>query len=101
MLLADASGATWKLQGKPDDDAKLVPYRATAPFPILALAEAPDQSLILAGSGGVLRVPGPVVPTPTSPAPMAPAPAPVSAAPAPVPTAPAPADPAPPATPPH
>lgn len=94
LLLADASGATWKLQGKPDDDAKLVPYRASAPFPILALAEAPDQSLILAGSGGVLRVPGPVAPAPTPPGPVVPVPVPAT-------QAQVPAGPASPATPPH
>ena len=101
LLLGDASGATWKLQGKPDDDAKLIPYRTSAPFPILALAEAPDQSLILAGSGGVLRVPSAVVPSPAPPGPvaLAPAPAPAPAAPVPAPAAPAAADPARPVTP--
>ncbi|NPD69713.1 hypothetical protein HN018_10555 [Lichenicola cladoniae] len=86
LLLADASGATWKLQGKPDE-AKLTPYGATAPYPILALAEAPDQSLILAGRGGVLRVPAQIVPGSTPPGTVVPAP--VPAAPAPVPAAPA------------
>lgn len=103
LLLGDASGATWKLQGKPDD-AKLVPYRASAPFPILALAEAPDQSLILAGSGGVLRVPDPAVATPAPPAPVVPAPVvAVPVAPAPMVSAPPASTPAPapaPATPP-
>lgn len=55
VLLADASGATWRLQGKPDD-ATLVPAPAQAPFPILAMAEASDHGLILVGQGGVARV---------------------------------------------
>lgn len=56
VLLGDASGATWRLEGKPDDP-RLAAAGAQATFPILALAEAADGSLILAGSGGVLRVP--------------------------------------------
>lgn len=55
VLLGDTSGATWLLQGPPDD-ARLVPAPAQAPFPILALAEATDHALLLAGSGGILRI---------------------------------------------
>lgn len=55
VLLADASGATWMLQGRPDN-ATLVPAPAQAPFPILAMAEAPDHGLILLGKGGILRI---------------------------------------------
>lgn len=55
VLLGDASGATWRIEGKPDDP-RLVPAGPQAPFPILALAEAADRSLILAGTGGVIRV---------------------------------------------
>lgn len=55
-LLGDASGATWRVEGKPDE-LRLVPAGPQAPFPILAIAEAADRSLILAGGGGVIRVP--------------------------------------------
>ena len=55
-LLGDASGATWRVEGKPDE-LRLVPAGPQAPFPILAIAEAADRSLILAGAGGVIRVP--------------------------------------------
>lgn len=55
-LLGDASGATWRVEGKPDE-LRLVPAGPQAPFPILAIAEAADRSLILAGVGGVIRVP--------------------------------------------
>ncbi len=58
VLLADAAGATWKLSGKPDAP-RLDAAPAQAPFPILAMAEASDRSLILAGSGGIVRVPPP------------------------------------------
>ena len=55
VLLGDASGATWKLAGKPDSP-RLDAAPAQAPFPILAMAEAPDHSLILAGPGGIVRL---------------------------------------------
>ncbi len=56
VLLGDAAGAIWKLTGKPDAP-RLEAASAQAPFPVLAMAEAPDRSLILAGSGGVVRLP--------------------------------------------
>jgi photosystem II stability/assembly factor-like uncharacterized protein len=56
VLLGDASGAIWKLSGKPETPRlELVPVQA--PFPVLALAEAPDRALVLAGAGGILRAP--------------------------------------------
>ena len=58
VLLADATGATWKLAGKPDAPS-LEATPAQAPFPILAMTEAADRSLILAGSGGIVRLPPP------------------------------------------
>ncbi len=58
VLLADATGAIWKLAGKPDTP-RLEATSAQAPFPILAIAEAADRSLILAGSGGIVRLPPP------------------------------------------
>ncbi len=56
VLLGDAAGAIWKLAGHPDAP-RLEAAPAQAPFPILAMAEAPDRSLILAGSGGIVRLP--------------------------------------------
>jgi len=56
VLLGDASGAVWRLKGKPDD-ASLEPTGVQAPFPVFAMTEAPDGSLILGGQGGLLRIP--------------------------------------------
>lgn len=55
VLLGDTSGATWLLQGQPSD-AHLVPVRAQAPFPILALVETAGRALLLGGNGGIVRV---------------------------------------------
>ena len=68
VLLGDAAGSTWRLAGRPDGP-RLEPAHPSAPFPILAMAEAADRSVILAGPGGMLRVgpePAtvPAVPTP-------------------------------------
>ncbi len=78
VLLGDAAGATWQLAGKPDSP-RLEPAHAEASFPILAMAEAADRSVILAGPGGVVRF-GPEAPSPP-PAPPASPPA-IQAAPA-------------------
>ena len=78
VLLGDAAGATWQLAGPPDGP-RLEPAHASAPFPILAMAEAADRSVILAGPGGVLRIgpePATALPAPVSP----PAPGPASTA---------------------
>ncbi|WP_419729483.1 WD40/YVTN/BNR-like repeat-containing protein [Lichenicola sp.] len=66
VLLADTSGATWWIHGKPED-ARLVAGPVGATFPILAMVEAMDRSLILAGPGGVVRIPAPPAPAPASP----------------------------------
>ncbi len=70
VLLGDAAGATWQLAGRPDFP-RLDPARAEAPFPILAMAEAADRSVILAGPGGVLRF-GPEPPAPSAMPPVLP-----------------------------
>ena len=98
VLLGDASGATWQIAGKPDDP-RLEPAHARAAFPILAMAEAADRSIILAGPGGVTRIaaepavalpvigppvvapPGAAAPGATSPSTAQPAPAPPAATP--------------------
>ena len=66
VLLADASGATWWIHGKPED-AQLVAGPVDVRFPILAMVEAMDRSLILVGTGGVVRLPPPPAPVPPAP----------------------------------
>ncbi len=68
VLLGDASGATWQIAGKPDSP-RLELAHAEAAFPILAMAEAADRSVILAGPGGIVRFgPEPAGPPPVRPA---------------------------------
>ena len=75
VMLGDAAGATWQLAGRPDGP-RLEPAHASAPFPILAMVEATDRSVILAGPGGVLRFgPEPAMVPPASAPASAPAPA--------------------------
>ena len=66
VLLADTSGATWWIHGKPDD-ARLIAGPVTAPFAILAMVESMDRSLILAGPGGIVRIPPPPAAVPPTP----------------------------------
>lgn len=64
VMLGDASGATWRVEGKPDD-LRVRPAGSPATFPILSMAEASDRSLILAGAGGLIRIaPGTIPPSP-------------------------------------
>ncbi|MCQ8278652.1 hypothetical protein NFI95_09330 [Acetobacteraceae bacterium KSS8] len=89
VLLGDSAGMVWSLGGKPDN-AHLDATPARAPFPILAMADTADGALILAGSGGVLRIEPPAPPAPPTASPVA-SPAAPPAGPSSAPASPAPA----------
>ncbi len=72
VLIGDSAGMVWTLGGKPNDP-HLDAAAPRAPFPILAMADTEDGGLILAGSGGVLRIDPPAPPATTQPAAAPPA----------------------------